>query len=314
LRHGSPIRVGVPDLLSNSYFPALAAVELGFFAAEGLDADLRHVFPVSKTMEALRDDQLDLVAGSAHAPLTAFPDWHGAKLIAALSQKMYWLLVLRPDLGAKKGDVQAIKGLRIGAAPGPDVALRRLLIDAGIDPTRDQVEIAPVPGGAGPGVSFGVQAARCLETGVIDGFWANGMGSELAVRSGVGTVILDVRRGLGPPAAQTYTFPALVTTEYKIEWDPEMVKSAVRAIVKVQQALRADPALATKVGQRLFPPAEAEIIAQVVERDLPYYDAGISEEAVAGLNRFAREIGLLSGPVAYQQVVATRFQDLWPKN
>lgn len=307
----SPMRIGVPDLVSNSYFPAIAAIELGFFAAEGLDADLRHVFPVSKTMEALRENQLDFVAGPAHATLTAFPEWKGAKLIAALAQKMYWLLILRSDLGARKGDVQAVKGLRIGAAPGPDVALRRLLIDAGIDPARDQVEIAPVPGAEGPGISFGVQAALCLETGAIDGFWANGMGSELAVRSGVGTVILDVRRGIGPPEAQNYTFPALVTTDYKIRQDPKLVSGAVRAVVKVQQALRANPALATEVGERLFSSAEAGLIAEVVERDLPYYDASISEEVVAGLNGFARDVGILSGPVDYQQVVATQFRDLW---
>ena len=74
------MRIGVPDLISNSYFPAVAAVEMGFFKAEGVDADLRHVYPLPKTMEALRDNELDLVAGSAHATLTAFPGWKGAKL------------------------------------------------------------------------------------------------------------------------------------------------------------------------------------------------------------------------------------------
>ena len=34
------MRIAVPDLISNSYFPAVAAVELGFFKAEGLEAEL----------------------------------------------------------------------------------------------------------------------------------------------------------------------------------------------------------------------------------------------------------------------------------
>lgn len=38
------MRIAVPDLISNSYFPAVAAIELGYFKAEGLDAELRHVF------------------------------------------------------------------------------------------------------------------------------------------------------------------------------------------------------------------------------------------------------------------------------
>ena len=61
------VRLAVPDLISNSYFPAVAAVELGFFKAEGLDVDLELLFPVPKTMAALRDGALDFVAGAAHA-------------------------------------------------------------------------------------------------------------------------------------------------------------------------------------------------------------------------------------------------------
>ena len=54
------IRIAVPDLVSNSYFPAIAAVELGFFKSEGLDASIDLLFPVPKTFAALRDGQLDL--------------------------------------------------------------------------------------------------------------------------------------------------------------------------------------------------------------------------------------------------------------
>jgi hypothetical protein len=37
------------------------------------------------------------------------------------------------------------------------------------------------------------------------------------------------------------------------------------------------PALAS-VGEKLFPPQEACLIAELIRRDLPYYDATISEE------------------------------------
>ena len=305
------MRIGVPDMVSNSYFPAIAAVDLGAFEAEGIDADVQHIFPVPRTMAALRDGELDIVAGSAHTALTAFPDWRGAKLIVALAQHMYWFLVLRADLGVARGDVGAVKGLRIGAAPGPDAGLVRLLAEAGIDPERDGVSIAPVPGGMEAGVSFGVHAARALADGVVDGFWANGMAAEVAIASGAGTVVLDVRRGDGPPAARGYTFPALVASERKIAEAPGEVAAAVRAIVRVQHLLREDPARAREVGDRRFPPAEAALIATLVERDLPYYDPTILEESVVGVNAFAQSIGLLAGPVPYEQVVATRFKELW---
>jgi NitT/TauT family transport system substrate-binding protein len=306
------MRIAVPDLISNSYFPAIAAAELGFFKDEGLDLEkVELLFPVPKTMEALRDGALDFVAGSAHATLMAFPDWKGARLLAALGQRMYWLLVLRADLSAKRGHIGAVKGLRIGAAPGVDYGLKRLLLEAGIDPVRDNVQIAPVPGAAGATVSFGLTAAKALEEGKIDGFWANAMGAEIAVRRGVGTIILDVRRGDGPEAAHHYTFPALVTTEKRIEREPESAAAAIRALARAHKALREEPERATEIGRRIFPPAEAELIAELIRRDLPYYDPAISEDTVVKMNRFAQDVGLLSRPVAYNQVVATQFRHLW---
>ncbi len=305
------MRIAVPDLVSNSYFPAVAAVELGFFQARGIDVDLEMLFPVGRAMAALRDRRVDFVAGPAHATLSAFPGWQGAKLLAALSQHTFWLLVLRSDLGVRPGDVAAVKGLRIGAAPGPDAALRRLLAEASVDPARDGVALAPVPGSDSPGVSFGVHAAQALEEGIIDGFWANAMGAEMAVRSGIGNVVLDPRRGLGPLAARDFTFPALVASDRLIEDSPGAAEAAVRAVVEAQRALGADPSLAAGVGQRLFPPDEAVLIEDLVRRDAPYYSAGISPDSVANLNEFSRNIGLLSGHVAYDQVVASRFAHLW---
>ena len=305
------MRIAVPDLVSNSYFPAVAAIELGFFQAQGINAELEMVFPVGRAMQALRDGSIDFVAGPAHATLSAFPGWQGARLLAALSQHTFWLLVLRSDLGVRPGDVTAIKGLRIGAAPGPDAALRRLLAEAGVDPTRDGVVLAPVPGSGDAGVSFGIHAARALEEGTIDGFWANAMGAEVAVRSGIGSVVLDPRQGLGPPSARDYTFAALVTTDRLIEDSPATAERAVRAVVAAQKALREDPSRAAEVGRRLFPPDEAALIEDLVRRDAPHYSAEISPDSVAKLNEFSRNIGLLSDDAAYEQVVASRFAHLW---
>ena len=296
------LRVAVPDLVSPSYFPAIAAVELGFFRKEGLDATLELVYPVTKTYEALREGRLDFVGGAAHAALYAFKDWRGGKLLCALAQHMYWFLVLRKNLDVKRGDLSAVKGLRIGAAPGPVDGLKRMLAAAGIDPARE-VQIGPVPGtAAGPAVSFGLLAAKALEEGKIDGFWANGMGAELALRGGYGTVVLDARRD-GPQEAKGYTFPALVATEKMIHEEAGKAEAAVRAVKAAQAALREDAEKAAQVGRKLFPPAEAALIAELIRRDAPFYDAAISAGTVESMNRFAADLGLLAKPVAYEQVV-----------
>jgi ABC-type nitrate/sulfonate/bicarbonate transport system substrate-binding protein len=304
------VRIATPDLVTNSYFAALAAEELGVYREEGLDAHVE-LFPSLDAVNALRDGVVDFVAGGAHTTLLAFPQWRGAKLVVTLSQGTPWLLVLRADLPARRGDIGAVKGLRIGAAPGPDRAFLRLLDEVGLDPVRDGITIAPVPGALAPGASFGVVAADALERRLVDGFWANALGSETAVRRGVGKVIADVRRGDGPPAAGQYTFAAISTTDALIGREPERVAAVVRAIVRTQRMLKKDPARASEVGHRRFPPAAAEIIAAIVERDLPFYDPVIQPAAVAAMNGFAQAIGLLATPVAYDEVVATRFRDLW---
>jgi NitT/TauT family transport system substrate-binding protein len=293
------LRVAIPDLVSPSYFPAIAAVELGFLPG----ATLELIYPVTKTYEELRAGRLDFVGGAAHAALYAFKDWRGAKLLCALAQRMYWFLVVRKDLNARRGDLSIVRGLRIGAAPGPVDGLKQMLKQAGIDPERD-LAIGPVPGVAGDKASFGLMAAKALEERKIDAFWANGMGAEVAERQGVGTVVLDARRE-GSPEVKGLTFPALVCTEQTIRERPADALAAIEAVKKAQQALKENPERATEIGRRVFPPAEASLIAELIRRDTPYYQHGISQLTVRSMNRFARGLGLLSRDAAYEEVVWT---------
>jgi NitT/TauT family transport system substrate-binding protein len=304
------MRIAAVDLISNTCFPALAADELGFFEAEGLDAHIDLVAALGAT-KALRDGSADaMIAGSVHDVLREFPQWKGVKIAVALSQGTPWLLVVRADLAANRGDLNAIKGLRLTAAEGPDLALRQMLIGAKIDPIRD-LQIIELAGAKARDVSFGVFAARALEAGQIDGFWANAIGAETAVSRGIGKILIDVRRGDDPAEVRRFTFAGMATTDTFIENNPAAVAAAVRAIVKAQKALKAQPGLAFEVGRRKFSTEAAELIKTVVARDVVFYDPFISEDAVAAMNRFAQSVGHLSNAVSYDQVVAIRFRDLW---
>jgi len=283
------VKVAIPDLVSPSYFPLIAAVELGF-----LEAKLELIYPVTRTYEELREGRLDLVGGAAHAPLYAFTDWQGCKLLCALAQNMYWFLVTRKKLSIR--ELSGVRGLRIGAAPGPADGLKQMLKREGIE-----AQVGPVPGVAGEKASFGLMAAQALQDGKIDAFWANGMGAEIAVRNGVGNIVLDVRRD-GSDEWKGYTFPALVA---RADIEPEVAQRAILAITAAHDALKKDPERATAIGRKLFPPAEAGLIAELIRRDLPYYDAAISQKSFATMNRFAQELGLLSKKVSYEDVVWT---------
>src|SRR6266568_675141 len=256
------MKLAIPDLISNSYFPALAAAELGFFEREGIEVSAELIFPVDRAYEALREGAVDFVGGAAHGALAAFSEWRG------------------------------------------------LLSAAGLDPHRNDIRIGPVPGATGSSVNFGLTAAKALEAGAIDGFWANGMAAELAVTTGVGTIVLDVRRGDGPPGCFDYTMPVLATTDRLIERSPDTAAAALRALVGAQNALKADVSRATEVGAKRFPPRETGLIAGIVRRDLPYYDAAISERSVAAINDFARSMSVLDDDVPYADIVATQFRHL----
>jgi ABC-type nitrate/sulfonate/bicarbonate transport system substrate-binding protein len=161
------------------------------------------------------------------------------------------------------------------------------------------------------GVSFGVNAARAMEEGKIDGFWANGMGAEVAVKRGLGTLVLDARRGDGPASLRGYTFGVLATRADLVEKSSDKAAAAVRALVKTQKALKADPKRATKVGEKWFPQFEASLIATLVERDLPYYDPAISKGTFDSMCKFVQTVGLTKGVGKYEDVVATQFSNLW---
>lgn len=303
------MKLAVPDLVSNSYFPAEAAVELGCFAEEGLEVELELVFPVDRAYEALRDGAVDLVGGAAHGALAAFPNWDGVKLLCAQSQGMYWFLVAHRDLGIERGDLHALRGCTIGAAPWVDMGLRHLVREVGLDPKRD-VRIVGIPAPPDAQPNFGLRAAQALQERQVDAFWANGMAAELAVRGGFGSVVLDVRRGDGPPSGFTCTLPAIAATEHLLERDPDTAAAAVRAVARAQEMLQADVTRAGEVGARLFPSHEAGLITEIVRRDLPFYQPALSEGFVEAMNRFACELGLLSGPVPYERVVAAQLSGL----
>jgi NitT/TauT family transport system substrate-binding protein len=306
------MKIAVPDLISNSYFPVVAAVELGCFKEEGIDAEIEIVFPVDKAYAQLKAGNVDFVGGSAHSAVAAFPGWDGVKLLCAQAQGMYWFLVMHADYDVKRGDIDAVKGRKIGAAPWVELGLRRLLRQANIDVQRDRVDITPVPSPHGQlSVNFGLNAAKALEARQIDGFWANGMGAEVALSRGVGTLVLDVRRGDGPGSCFNYTMASLAATDQLISSNPAAAEGAIRAVVRAQGRLRRDVTLATQVANKLFPKPEAALIEKLIARDLPYYDASISKDFVAGMSRFSLDMGITTRKLGYGDVVAGQFAQLW---
>ena len=303
-------RIWVPDLNSPSYFVAIAAVELGFFKQE--EIDIEFVYNTMQGPELMRDGKLDFIGGPAYVATRAFPGWKGVKLLCALSQYSYWFLAVRSTLDVKRGDIQALKGLRISAAPAwPEMALRYMLTQGGIDLERDNVRIVAPPPPYGDKGFMARNGPDAITTNIADAYWGNGMRVALGESLGVAKMHLDLRRGDGPPGARYYNFPALTARHQLVNEHPQVAAGAIRAIVKAQKALKGDPSISTGIGKKLFPADEAELIAGLIGRDAPFYDAAISREAVDGLMNFAKGVGLIKDVVPYEDLVTSQFSHLW---
>jgi NitT/TauT family transport system substrate-binding protein len=303
-------RIWVADLDSPSYFVATAAVELGYFKREGVDIEF--VYNTREGPTLLREGKLDFIGGPAYVGLRAFPEWKGVKLLCALSQYSYWFLAVRRDLDVRRGDLAALRGLRISAAiADPGKGLHYMLMEAGLDLERDKIQIVPPPPSYGDKGFMARNGVDAITQGLADAYWGNGMRVALGETLGIAKLHLDLRRGDGPAGARYYNFPALTTRESLVRDHPEVAAGAIRAVRSAQKALKANPSLATGIAETLFPADEAELIAGLIERDAPFYDAVITREAVDGLMKFAKGIGLIKEVVPYEALVATEFTGLW---
>src|SRR4029079_2593247 len=133
-------------------------------------------------------------------------------------------------------------------------------------------------------------------------FWANGMGAEVAVKRGIGTLVLDARRGDGPASLRGYTFGVLATRADLADKTPARAAAAVRALVKTQQALKADPKRATKVGEKWLQALEASLTPSMAPRGQPEYDPVVHKASFDSMCKFAQTTGLTKGLGKYEDV------------
>jgi hypothetical protein len=89
------MRIAVSDVVSNTSFPVLAAEELGFFKAEGLDAHVELIAPVTKAISVLREGAADAFAsGSVHAVLRFFPRWNVGFGVGIWGQRTFFFTAI----------------------------------------------------------------------------------------------------------------------------------------------------------------------------------------------------------------------------
>ncbi len=205
-------RIGVPSP-SVSYFPAIVASKMGFFAEEGVPAEFIIMKP-SIIPAALFNGEIQFTTATgtaASANLRGFP----FKIVLFFSTKLMDSLVTKPQIKS----LAELRGRIIGVdtiGASTDVITRLVLQKHGIDHARD-VRI----------LSTGDESIRLeqLKLGQIDAAMLGPQGVVLAKRAGLRSLV-DVADEIDFP------FVGLATTTKIIEQQRGDLKKLLRANIK----------------------------------------------------------------------------------
>ena len=157
-----------------------------------------------------------------------------------------------------------------------------------------------MPGASGSAVNFGLTAAEALAAGAIDGFWANGMATELAA-----TTRCRHHRVRG--SSRRWTDWPLQRHNAGAGLDQPAARALAgnrrgRGACAGRRTERPDGRTSRsppKWGTCDFRRTRWTLSPGSVRGDLPFYDASIGEASVAAINAFARDMGVLAGDVPY---------------
>ena len=246
------MKLAVPDMISNSYFPAIAAVELGFFKAgrarcraradlsgrQVLQGAARRRGRFRRRLGAFGAGGVPRMAGREAAVRA------GAGHVLVPGHALRLRRQARRHLG-RQGPAHRRRAVgRDGAHASADRGRHRSRARQRQD--RAGAGRCAVPGAV---VNFGVTAAKALEDAQDRRLLGERHGRGGRGARGVGTVVLDVRRGDGPKPCFNYTMASIATTDALIARSPEAAAGAVRAIVKTQAALKQNVARARRGRQ-----------------------------------------------------------------
>src|SRR5574337_745916 len=241
------------------FLPVYAAEELGYFKAEGITAEFVDFEGGAEVTTAMVGGSIEMGATMVERPMILAEKGFGAKNLVALENKNPLFLLVRDDVKAMKGDVKALKGLKLGMTKpgsGTDLSLRALLKDAGLVPDQD---VAVVSLG-GPSAQVAALKAKS-----VDGVMTSEPAGAIAVSQlKIARFFVDTRRGEGPKFLQHMTFSTLQAGDKFIQANPDLTGKLVRAIVKTLKRLREDPEAGVQVGQRVFPKMEVALIRQII--------------------------------------------------
>ena len=237
-----------------------AAVSLAAVAAVAAVRVPNFRWVVRQTLRLPRTKYLDLIG--QEQPVVVF---------ANLLRNDPINLVVRKEVVEERGisadmplaqRLEAMRGLKVGVAPGPPTRLRILFESVGMDADTD-IEIV---------ITHGPEQNQAFEEGQFDAIYAHTPFLETALVDQGAVIIVNQAAGEIPELRDTLHH-ALVTTRDYADANPEVVLALTRAVYRAQQLMHADGEATVQAirasGVELQAPQGLELIVALYEPAIP---------------------------------------------
>jgi NitT/TauT family transport system substrate-binding protein len=229
---GEKIVISYPSVTSTGGVVPWIAKERGFFAKNGLDAELVYTSG-TLSMQALLGGSVDLAVGNVIDPLRAIAGGADILVIASFNNSAPYIMAARPEVR----DIKDLKGRKVGvrSLTGPATAMTQLILEEeGLDPQRD-VQILRVGGTA-------IRLAA-LKDGHIDAALIDEAVAHRAKESGLNVISLK-----GVPLIHSGVYVRRNILQQK----GAVIAAAVRAMRDAAVYMRANKPGSVQVIQRLM--------------------------------------------------------------
>jgi putative hydroxymethylpyrimidine transport system substrate-binding protein len=285
----------VPNAVHTGIYHALAA---GYYEDEGIELEIVEPSATADTLKLVEAGTADLGIADGIDVATQVDQGSPLRAVMALLQRPAGGVIVRRDSGITRP--RQLEGQTVGitGVPSDTAVLDSVVSGDGGDPAAVDT------------VTLGFAGAQALEAGRIDAFTgfvpADGVQVE---RDGFPIGAFRVDRFGGP------AYPGLVvfTTESRIEEDPELVASLVRATARGYEDTLADPESSLIDLVEANPEIDAGIAGASLRAYLPLMrprgrDYGTFDTGeLRAFSRWLLDTGLTEAPVTPDRLATNRF-------
>ena len=241
-----PLKIGLIGT-NESQIPILVAIDQGYFKENGVTVETVNFKGGGVAVQAVAGGSIDLAAFATDHVIRLNSRGIDARFLLAIDRNITHLLAVPSGKGYK--DLASLKGKKIGvSAPGSysDNVLRWSLIKIGLNPDRDVTIV---------GVGSGNTSKAALKAGQIDALMistAEAINFELNEPESY-QILVDWRK-------TPHTGQALVGRQKWVDQNPELARGVVRAVLKAEQTIQANPAAVEAVVRKQYPDANDAFI------------------------------------------------------